>query len=139
MLGITRSLVTIYLLPLLLLLTQSQLTLLARIHYLRTVRESLPAPPMQARKSGWLSYLSVEGMGLSEFAESSSSYLPFGLGSMLAPSRTTDKLQQEEDAEPAIDQETERLFLCFSWWLLNEGWKGVADRVEAAVRDEFAS
>lgn len=78
-------------------------------------------------------------MGLSEFAESSSAYLPFGLSSVITPKKPAMQSSQEEETEPAIDQETERLFLCFSWWLLNEGSKGVADRVEAAVRDEFAS
>lgn len=79
-------------------------------------------------------------MGLTEFAESTGSYLPFGLGSVLPLGKSTSPVAAPaDDAEPAIDPETERLFLCFSWWLLNEGWKGIADRVEAAVKDEFGS
>jgi len=35
------------------------------------------------------------------------------------------------------DFEVNRKYLTFSWWLLNQGWIGVMQRVEAAVRDVF--
>ncbi|KAH9243743.1 hypothetical protein K456DRAFT_221839 [Colletotrichum gloeosporioides 23] len=35
------------------------------------------------------------------------------------------------------DFETNRRYLTFSWWLLNEGWKEIGQRVEAAVRQVF--
>ncbi|KAK2009826.1 peroxin-3 [Colletotrichum eremochloae] len=35
------------------------------------------------------------------------------------------------------DFETNRRYLTFSWWLLNEGWKELGQRVEAAVRQVF--
>lgn len=33
--------------------------------------------------------------------------------------------------------EAERLFLTFSWWILHEGWRGVASRVEGEVDRVF--
>ncbi|KAK2064250.1 peroxin-3 [Colletotrichum caudatum] len=35
------------------------------------------------------------------------------------------------------DFETNRRYLTFSWWLLNEGWKELGQRVEAAVHQVF--
>lgn len=33
-----------------------------------------------------------------------------------------------------LDFETERRFLGFSWWILNKGWRRVAERVEGVVK-----
>lgn len=41
-----------------------------------------------------------------------------------------------EDVRAEIEAqraEAERTFLTYSWWILHEGWKGVAGRVEEAV------
>lgn len=43
-------------------------------------------------------------------------------------------LEAERDAGNA---DAERLFLTYSWWLLNEGWRSVSERVEGAVDRVF--
>lgn len=41
-------------------------------------------------------------------------------------------------AEEAVQrEEAERAYLSYSWWILNEGWKGVARRVEEATQEVF--
>jgi peroxin-3 len=36
-----------------------------------------------------------------------------------------------------MDIDVEGKFLSFSWWLLHNGWKQLAARVEAAVQEVF--
>ncbi|WRT65853.1 uncharacterized protein IL334_002804 [Kwoniella shivajii] len=94
--SITRTITTIYLLPMLYLLTSSQLSILARTRYMKDIQSSLPSlslpPPEQdyeeeegtrtprqvdpPKKKGWLSSFSIESMGLTEFKESTSSIIP---------------------------------------------------------------
>lgn len=45
-----------------------------------------------------------------------------------------EKIKKEE-TEVGLGKEDERRYLTFSWWLLNEGWKGVAERVKSAVEE----
>ncbi|KAI8285557.1 hypothetical protein K4K59_007235 [Colletotrichum sp. SAR11_240] len=54
--------------------------------------------------------------------------------------QATISLENNDDdgLEPyGNDFETNRRYLTFSWWLLNEGWKEIGQRVEAAVRQVF--
>jgi peroxin-3 len=144
----------------LLILTSSQLSTLARGKYLNDIKTSLPVqqPPTSADedddeedlpvrqspepKCGWLNFFSVESMGLSEYAETTSSS-PLQFISRLIPgfsesgSRPAEAelFDQDEEEDKA---EAERLYLTYSWWLLHEGWQEVADRVDAAVEQVFA-
>jgi len=48
----------------------------------------------------------------------------------------------DEVASSVVDEElaraeAERMYLTYSWWILNEGWKGLGDRVEDAVHQVF--
>ncbi|WVQ85271.1 hypothetical protein IAT38_007436 [Cryptococcus sp. DSM 104549] len=197
--SITRTITTAYLLPMLYLLTSSQLSVLARNRYLQDIQSNLaeaskakdiPArrpvgyeddegyhtprrntseatlsglgaesTQKQKQKRGWFSSFSVEAMGLSEFVEGSTSLLPNPVG--LLPERVTNYLPafivpsssgenqsvrtgeiRAEEAEAQRrqeEEEAERLFLTYSWWLLHEGWKGVAERVDGAVEKVFGS
>ncbi|WVR05697.1 hypothetical protein IAU60_002721 [Kwoniella sp. DSM 27419] len=95
--SLTRTITTIYLLPMLYLLTSSQLAILARHRYLADIKSSLPVVPGEGSKDsdrskadhssetsqttrpikkGWFSSFSVDSMGLSEFVESSTAILP---------------------------------------------------------------
>lgn len=150
--ALTRSLTTAYLVPLLYLLTSSQLSVLARLRYLSDIKSTLPTPaPMAAaepnrarpKKGGWLGYFSVSAMGLSDFADATTSMLPrIPFLSRPATSLTqtnpamtfVQDIQAEDDAQRV---EAERMFLTYSWWVLHEGWKGVAQRVEESVERTF--
>lgn len=94
-------------------------------------------------------------MGLDDFAEDAqpgllnprrylptavSQYLPFG-SSVTVRNVPEDpvsiKVREEElEAERADD---ERVYLMYSWWILHEGWRGVAKRVGDAVEEVFGS
>lgn len=180
--GISKSLTTAYLVPLLLLLTSAQLSTLARVKYLKDVKGSLPHvadaasspvsatrhrqagtvddmpdeeeeeeddPPVQQVKrtrGSWINYFSVEAMGLADFVDDQTAKTPLStltgyLPSFLHPGRSSRQSPSEHDAsldDEAERAEAERLFLTYSWWLLHEGWKGVADRVDEAVDRIFA-
>jgi peroxin-3 len=99
-------------------------------------------------KSGWFNYFSVEAMGLADYVDeetttvtrsagvSISGLLPTFLKSSPVPSSTDQELFDQEDEQAKND--AERMFLSYSWWLLHEGWQGVADRVDEAVERVFA-
>ena len=139
---------TAYLVPLLYLLTSSQLSILARLRYLSDVKSTLPfpaTPPNHGtpRTSGWLDYFSVSSMGLSAFADSATSFLPqiplFSRPVSASPQHNTaitvvEDIKAETEAQRA---EAERMFLTYSWWVLHEGWKDVAVRVEESVERVF--
>jgi len=48
--------------------------------------------------------------------------------------RVVEDVQAEDEAQLG---EAERMFLSYSWWILHEGWKGVAERVEEGVERVF--
>ncbi|KAK6907522.1 hypothetical protein I204_04009 [Kwoniella mangroviensis CBS 8886] len=176
--SLTRTITTIYLLPMLYLLTASQLSILARSKYMKDIESSLedpspsaqqsvtstagiqveeeeeegsttPGKPRPTKKKGWfsLSSYSIESMGLSEYVESSrssiSSYLPTFLGGSTVQStivrENEEILALRKQEEEELRGEAERLFLTYSWWFLNEGWKGVAERVEKSVEKIFGN
>lgn len=95
-------------------------------------------PPV--RKSRWFGSYTVESLGLSEFVENSTSIIPNPLNLLPSfvksylPSFTSEvvpSLPEEEDED--LQKDAERIFLSYSWWFLNVGWRGIADRVENQV------
>ncbi|KAI8304062.1 hypothetical protein K4K61_006435 [Colletotrichum sp. SAR11_59] len=68
------------------------------------------------------------------------SYLSSVISLATGAAQATISLENNDDdgLEPyGNDFETNRRYLTFSWWLLNEGWKEIGQRVEAAVRQVF--
>ncbi|TDZ71755.1 Peroxisomal biogenesis factor 3 [Colletotrichum trifolii] len=68
------------------------------------------------------------------------SYLSSVISLATGATQATISLENNDDdgMEPyGNDFETNRRYLTFSWWLLNEGWKELSQRVEAAVRQVF--
>ncbi|KAL0930900.1 peroxin 3 [Colletotrichum truncatum] len=68
------------------------------------------------------------------------SYLSSVISLATGAAQATISLENNDDdgLEPyGNDFETNRRYLTFSWWLLNEGWKELGQRVETAVRQVF--
>ncbi|KAJ0309218.1 hypothetical protein COL516b_003116 [Colletotrichum fioriniae] len=69
------------------------------------------------------------------------SYLSSVISLATGAAQATISLENNDD--DGLDQpygndfETNRRYLTFSWWLLNEGWKELGQRVEAAIRQVF--
>ncbi|OLN81598.1 Peroxisomal biogenesis factor 3 [Colletotrichum chlorophyti] len=69
------------------------------------------------------------------------SYLSSVISLATGTAQATISLENNDD--DSLDQpygndfETNRRYLTFSWWLLNEGWKELGQRVEAAVRKVY--
>jgi peroxin-3 len=135
--SISRALSSAIIVPLLHILTTSQLATLARLRYLDDVKADLPpTPPSPIR--GLLHSYTIEGMGLSEFVDETTTLLnPVGL----LPKAISRWLPQAvQPAPPIVEDHTEdeRLYLTYSWWILNEGWKPIAQAVNTAVERVFA-
>jgi peroxin-3 len=139
-------------------LTSSQLSTLARLKYLNDIKTTLPRAQVpftqedieeeepirqiQAPKSGWFNYFSLESMGLAEYADNpSTSPLQYvtrlipGLAPSAPRAAEIELFDQDEEEDKA---EAERLFLTYTWWILHGGWREVADRVDDAVERVFA-
>lgn len=148
--AITRSITSIYLIPLLLLQTSSQITLLSRLHYLR----SLSAPNLLEGDDGrpkktlsWVegvltpwTFFSVDEMGLGDFElerQAPQSLLGRVTSALFTTSKapTPPSKPTPTPLEQIVDDETEELFLCFSWWFLHIGWKTLEARVEKAAKE----
>lgn len=107
------------------------------------------------------SYFSLESMGLDEYVgtedpsilaqggsaggivsglwsvgTSTASYL---LGTGSKPTTSSDKRKEKAPLHMRLDLDTERTFLCFSWWLLHVGWKEIEEQVRPAVKLVFKS
>ncbi|KAJ9124291.1 hypothetical protein QFC22_001091 [Naganishia vaughanmartiniae] len=177
--SITRSITAIYLLPLLQLQTTSQLTLLSRLHLLRTfsaehhgiapadvdeedddvsVFSATTPQPSTASKltkaknaiiRPW-SYFSLQEMGLQDIAEEENQVSSDGLTGLVGgiwrgmvstvAGEATSTLGSTADValhggplHARLDSETERLFLCVSWWFLHVGWRILEEEAERAV------
>ena len=90
-------------------------------------------------------HIQLNLLGRSTYVASVISSTP--LGSSLESSQTIEVQQDDDDLENGeganervsrageISPETERMYLTFSWWLLHEGWKQVAERVQDAVEE----
>lgn len=151
----SRAFVTVYLVPLIYLLTSSQLTILARTRYLTDVKTSNAQREVEreqrtaARKrSSLFNYFSVESMGLSDYVErganAGASLVPTFVKNWFSPQgdSTAQVLSPEALAlrEQQLEEEraeAERLFLTYSWWLLHEGWRTISTRVETSVNHVF--
>lgn len=147
--GITRAITTAYLLPLLYILTTSQLSTLARERYLSDVKASLPPIPASATAKV------KDDFGISSVIVEAASLLPNPFA--ILPDFITSRIpfyptqnrnleeeedekelsrvlaQEREDEEAQNRADAERMYLTYSWWVLHEGWRVVADRVEAGV------
>jgi len=92
-------------------------------------------------------------MGLTDFVEAHTPsvlnptrYIPAVVSQYLPFTRSvqvSSKLEEpasslaRKQREAAQRDEDERLYLTYSWWILHEGWRGVAKRVEDAVEEVF--
>lgn len=146
---------TAYLVPLIYLLTSSQLTILARTRYLTDVKTSNAQREIEReqrtadrKRRSLFNYFSIDSMGLSDYVErganAGASLIPapikvwFGSqdtenGTSTSPEALALREQQLEEERA----EAERLFLTYSWWLLHEGWRTISTRVETAVNHVF--
>lgn len=52
--------------------------------------------------------------------------------------QSVKQLGHKEDEEEQVTEKTERKFLTLGWWILNVGWKDVAERVRSAVEVVFS-
>lgn len=175
---LTRTILTIYLAPLLSIHTTSQLTLLARLHHLQALSsmnastDSEPIEgyeiPMEALNAGTRSepsvlqhvfmpwtYFSIDSMKLQEYqtkqqrATTWVSSIPVigpvmsaGSSLLLGGNKSSESLAArrcsiEGSLYESLDQETERTFLLFSWWLLHVGWRELEETIRYAVKTVF--
>ncbi|GAA5883133.1 hypothetical protein JCM1840_004395, partial [Sporobolomyces johnsonii] len=122
-LSFTRLLTSLYVLALLTLQTHVQLALLGRAHYVKSLVESLPPrsrTPSPARSK----------------ADEQEKALSIQNDEDLEAALYAAKLSEKGDeGEAGIDEDVERKYLTFSWWLLHEGWKVVSARVEEKVEE----
>lgn len=173
--AITRSITAIYLLPMLHLQTTSQLTLLSRLHLLRTfsaehhgippesdededddvsifsvsAQQPITASKLVKAKNAIIkpwSYFSLQEMGLQDIAEEQGQVSSDGLTSLAGGIWRSIVSSVAGQAPPTpvatssggplhvrLDSETERLFLCMSWWFLHVGWRILEEEAEQAV------
>jgi peroxin-3 len=69
------------------------------------------------------------------------SYFPSFSGTSADPSQDGERgsrAMEDRLAEEAMRrEEAERVYLSYSWWILNEGWRDLAERVREATEDVF--
>lgn len=118
----TRAITLLYALTLLTLLTHIQLNLLGTRKYVQSVRRLV--------REQQRSHSSSSSIGALFFAGIADDFSAAGEGE--------GKEGENGEEEEEVTDETERKFLTLSWWLLNVGWKDVADRVRSAVEGVFA-
>lgn len=140
--SIERAITSALLIPLLHILTTSQLATLARSRYLEDVKASLPTPPPSPIRRGYFHSYTIEGMGLSEFVDETTTILnPFTLLpksiSRFLPQSLSASASVPVEATEETKAEDERLYLTYSWWILHEGWKPIAEAVNHAVEQVF--
>ena len=96
-------------------------------------------------------YFSLESMGLDEYTTETEQPGGFSSGLWSIGTSTASYLSgaSKSSASPAnsaatatplharLDVETERMFLCFSWWLLHVGWRELEEQVRSAVVEVF--
>ena len=98
-------------------------------------------------------------MGLGDFIESATpiidprSYIPTGVSNWIPFLPSIPFLGSSSEADPAVlvsavmrdrqaqleeeRMEDEKTYLTYSWWILQEGWRHLAKRVEVAVEEVF--
>lgn len=96
-------------------------------------------------------YFSLESMDLDEYTTETEQPGGFSSGLWSIGTSTVSYLSgtSKSSASPAnsaatatplharLDVETERNFLCFSWWLLHVGWRELKEQVRSAVVEVF--
>lgn len=108
--------------------------------------DDTPVQQVKRTRGGWLNYFSVDAMGLADYVDENTPGLPFStltnLFSGLGTDKKTTRTETNQDGEIADNEderaEAERMYLTYSWWLLHQGWEGVADRVDRAVGQVFS-
>ncbi|KAF8688663.1 Peroxin-3, partial [Rhizoctonia solani] len=141
----TRALTSLYALALLALLTNTQLSLLARYRYLAAIREARRAESKQRRAaSGGLFF----GSPVSEDGDVLSIHPDSEMGDEMDLDEEGGYWDEEGrwwDASgrgglfgrDGVGSLTERKFLTLGWWFLNRGWKHIGERVREAVSEVF--
>ncbi|KAK7682742.1 hypothetical protein QCA50_014125 [Cerrena zonata] len=111
----TRTLTILYSTTLLSLFTHIQLNALGRSKYLQSIVQLAHEEIMREQ---WRDSLSLASLLWSGNMENAS---------------PEEELQEVE----LVDEETERMFLTLSWWILHVGWKDVGERVRRGVEEVF--
>lgn len=121
MLTVTRTLTVMYSTALLSLFTHIQLSLLGRYKYVHSVVELSQDEDAQDFEA------SIASLFFTPPADQDMEAL------------WDEKNEWEEDSiwRDGVDEETERKYLTLSWWILNIGWKDVAERVRRGVEEVF--
>lgn len=113
----TRVMTIIYVTSLLSLQTHIQLNVIGRHKYVESVRALEREEKQRQKQAG------ATSIGALFWGESAT--------------LTALEKEEEEEAEQlkgdGFDTTTERKYLTMSWWLLNVGWKDIAERVRQAV------
>lgn len=115
----TRTLTILYTITLLTLQTHIQLNLLGKHKYIQSVRE-LDREENAQRHAQHSSAL--EGSFLSILT-------PFLFAA--------EDSETDTSSEDIVDEEIERQYVTFSWWLIHIGWREVGERVRSAVEEVF--
>ncbi|CAK5281299.1 unnamed protein product [Mycena citricolor] len=132
MLTVTRTLTTVYTTTLLSLLTNVQLTLLARGRYVRSVRQLEKRQRRMQATLPDLTMLISMGLGfggldsLREDAEEE--------GDVAAGFPWEESYEDSEEEEEIAAAK----YLTMTWWILHVGWKDVGERVRRGVEDVFS-
>lgn len=119
--AVTRTLTVMYSTALLSLFTHIQLSLLGRYKYVHSVVELSQDEDAQDFEA------SIASLFFTPPADQDMEAL------------WDEKHEWEEDSiwRDGVDEETERKYLTLSWWILNIGWKDVAERVRRGVEEVF--
>lgn len=161
-LAMTRTLTTLYSTTLLSLFTHIQLSLLGRYKYVHSIVE-LEADERSREELEYetdissLFFRSGEQKGLSREREEELE-MGTGIGAWARlgrievehadadddygfPSSGSRRKEKARAVDHWIDEpisdETERMYLMLSWWILNVGWKDVGERVRRGVEEVF--
>ncbi|GAA5898819.1 Pex3p [Sporobolomyces salmoneus] len=130
-LSFTRLLTSIYVLSLLTLQTHVQLALLGRAHYVKSLIDSLPPRSPSPNSSSIFPPVDEKGKGKAHDEPLMSN----GDDLEAALYRAKELASTSEREEDRVNEDVERKYLTFSWWLLHEGWKVVRDRVQEKVEE----
>ncbi|TFY75166.1 hypothetical protein EWM64_g8847 [Hericium alpestre] len=125
--AITRTLTVLYATTLLSLFTHIQLSLLGRYKYVQSV---IQLSRDEAAREQRAFDASIESLF---FAAPSPRRTPDEEHGLM-----TEKVWDADEIwHRGVDEETERKYLTLSWWILNVGWKDVAERVRRGVEEVF--
>lgn len=117
--SLTRAITLIYCSALLIFFTRLQLNILGRKNYVASV---IHMAEQQRRLKKSHETDSAESSGLLDSSTSG----------LAASASDIERIALEEE-----ELRVNKMYLTFSWWLLNRGWMSLSERVEAAVSDVF--